>query len=658
MIPLLVVLGCAGAVAFALWIYGRREPAVRGRWVLAGLRAAALVLLVLLLWNPLLPLGGSPASPAVPRVLLDASLSMEAAGGGAASSAWERAVERAEDEGGHGARILLFGEAVRAAPADSLRLLTPSDRESRLAPAVERAAELGAARVRVLTDRRLADPADLARTVARTGIELAFGEGDPPVRNAGIGELVVPLRVAAGDSVTVELLLHGQGGAAGDSVSLSLEVEGSASLTRRVPLPGGNRPVRHRLSSPVAGEQGIRRLVVEARLTGDAFPRDDRRAAYLEVGAGTGRLLLVSLDPDWEPRYLLPVLEQVTGLESRGFLRVGEDRWLPMGRREERTSPRSTSEVRSAASGAELLVVHGVDGGAPSWVRGALETAPRALLLPRDPGGAALAGVRAAGPLPGEWYAVPDLPASPLAGELSGVAFDDLPPLTGVLPVSSAGGGAAAPLHLRRGGRGPVEAALVLRTEGGGRTAVTLASGFWRWAAREGPAREAYRRLWGGVAGWLLAGRPERTDVAVEPTERIQPEGRAVGWRVRGVEGDSLRLEIRGGGEGEPPVLDTVLDLRSGGPIRTPPLPPGTYAYRAGGGDPGLDARGILEITGYSDDLLRPLLDPGDLAGDGAEEGRRRRSGGTPLRALAAPYLLLLGLLCAEWIGRRRTGLR
>jgi len=656
-ILVLVALACAGAVAFALWVYGRREPPVRGRWLLAGLRAAALVLLVLLLWNPRLPLGGSRASVATPRVLLDASLSMEAEAGEEGST-WERAVERALDESGEGGRVLLFGEGVRSVRADSLRLLEPSDRESRLTPAVQRAAELGAARVRVLTDRRIADPADLTRFVARTGIELSFEEDGEPLRNAGLGELVLPLRVATGDTVTVEVLLHGQGGVPGDSLDLSLEVEGSVRLTRRVPLPRGDRPVRHRLSAPVAGESGIRRVEVRARLSGDAFPRDDRRAAYLEVGAGTGRLLLVSLDPDWEPRYLLPVLEQVTGLEARGFLRIGDDRWLPMGRREERTGPRVTSAVRSDASGAELLVVHGVGGDAPAWIRDALRAAPRTVLLPRDPGGAALAEVRAAGPLPGEWYAVTDLPASPLAGELSGVSFDDLPPLTGVLPVSSPGGG-AVPLHLRRGGRGPVEAALLLRADGDGRTAVTLASGFWRWGAREGAPREAYRRLWGGVAGWLLASRGERGDVAAEPRARVLPQGRAVGWRVRGLESDTLRIEIREGSEGAPLVLDTLIDLRGAAPIQTPALPPGTYAYRATGDDPALDARGVLEITAYSDDLLRPLLEPDELSGAGGAEGqRRRRSGGTPLRSGAAPYLLLLGLLCAEWIGRRRTGLR
>jgi len=34
------------------------------------------------------------------------------------------------------------------------------------------------------------------------------------------------------------------------------------------------------------------------------------------------------------------------------------------------------------------------------------------------------------------------------------------------------------------------------------------------------------------------------------------------------------------------------------------------------------------------------------------------REGNRPLRAWPFPYLLILGALCAEWIGRRRAGLR
>jgi hypothetical protein len=41
-----------------------------------------------------------------------------------------------------------------------------------------------------------------------------------------------------------------------------------------------------------------------------------------------------------------------------------------------------------------------------------------------------------------------------------------------------------------------------------------------------------------------------------------------------------------------------------------------------------------------------------------AEAGTRDEEPGAPLRTEPWPYLLLIGLLCGEWIGRRRSGLR
>ena len=42
-----------------------------------------------------------------------------------------------------------------------------------------------------------------------------------------------------------------------------------------------------------------------------------------------------------------------------------------------------------------------------------------------------------AAPRPGEWYVDPDVPPSPLAGELAGMAWLGLPPVTDVRPLSA-----------------------------------------------------------------------------------------------------------------------------------------------------------------------------------------------------------------------------
>ena len=69
----------AGAVAYARWVYRRVDLPVPGTRRLWPLRAAALVLVLLLLFDPVVPWGGMGSSSR--WVLLDASLSMTAGGG-------------------------------------------------------------------------------------------------------------------------------------------------------------------------------------------------------------------------------------------------------------------------------------------------------------------------------------------------------------------------------------------------------------------------------------------------------------------------------------------------------------------------------------------------------------------------------------------------
>jgi len=652
-----VVLAALAAAGFGVGTYLLREPPVRGRGLLAGLRAATLVFLVLLLWNPRLPLGEGEEAPGgvEPLVLLDASLSMEARSAEGATW-WEEGLERARSATEGGGRILLFGSRVRPVGPAALDSVAPADRESRLGGALERSAELGARTVRVVSDLRLEDPREVARDAARTGLTIRFDRVGEGVRNAGVGEVVVPPTASEGDTLDLELLLHGEGGEAGDSVELSVEIEGGSRVVRSALLPEPGRPVRHRVSLSVPEGSGTRRVRVEVDLAGDAFPRDDARSAFVEVTEVRGGLVLLSFVPDWEPRHLLPVLEQVTGLEAQGFLRLAGDRWLPMGRLDDRTSPLPEAEVVPRAERARILVIHGLDGASSGWVDDLRAGAEGRLVFPGDRVGTQRVGVPTAGPVQGEWYSVPDVPPSPLAGELSGVLSDDLPPLTGTFPLAGSAGGPVV-LHLRRAGGGPAEAGMVLREEEGRREVVVLASGFWRWASREGSPRDAYRRLWAGVSGWLLEAGEEGRGPEMAPRPPVQGEGVPVRWSVGRDAPDSVRIEVRHEADGGV-VADTVVATEGASEVRTRPLDPGLYAFRIGDGGDGGEGR--FEISPYTEELLRRPLDPDRVAGSGEGEGIARAGPGrgTPLRTRTLPYLLLLGLLCAEWIGRRRAGLR
>jgi hypothetical protein len=67
----------------------------------------------------------------------------------------------------------------------------------------------------------------------------------------------------------------------------------------------------------------------------------------------------------------------------------------------------------------------------------------------------------------------------------------------------------------------------------------------------------------------------------------------------------------------------------------------------------------MLTIERYSPELARGRIDPERLASSAETvRGRDRARRGTPLHATAYPYVLLVLLLAAEWILRRRWGLR
>lgn len=649
MIRLLAFLVLAGALAGgAFWSYLRAEPPVAGRAALALLRAAVLVVLLALVMDLRVP-GGMGWGDAPRWVLVDVSASMSAAGG----VAWEEARARAEALAAEGWTVVPFGEGV----GDPGGLPdAPEARATRLAPALARALEAGAREVRVLSDLRFEDGVEAGAVLEAAPVPVGFEAFGGAVPNAGIASFAVDDQSRRGDPVAAALEFFA--GAGTDSLRVEIREEGVPVLSRTVEAPAPARRSRLTLRLPAPEGEGRLRYTARVALPGDGFPGDDEAVAFMSAGREEGGLVLVTLRPDWDARALLSVLAEATGLPSSGWLRVGPNRFAPMGQALERGVPVDSPQVRAAAQGASLLVLHGLDARSDAWSRSLGRHASRVLLWPGDADGARAAGVAAAAPQGGEWYVVPVLKPSPLAADLAGVSLRDLPPLSGVLAAEDTPPG-APPLEIQAGGIGPARPALLLQAPPGRRQAVVLASGFWRWSARDGEPRETYRRLWAGVAGWLLATDPAAA-MDVRPERWVAPARTPVGWRMPSEGPDSVRLEIRAvAGE---PVLDTVLE-RTGGAL-TPPLSAGTYAFRATWGEQAL-GEGRFDVEARSEEMLPrpaapgPVGAPGPGAGaGGAGSQDAGPSGGAPLRTSPWPYLLVLVLLSAEWVGRRRAGLR
>ena len=642
----LLFLVLAGALTtYAFWIYLRVELAVPAARRLAIVRAVTLVLVLVLLFDPRLPSNG-PGGDSDRWVLLDASLSMTAAANDGRTPA-DVAAARAAELSGDGWTVVRFGDG---------NLLPPSDDEgsgsdglvSELAPALQTVAEAGAREVRVLSDLRFTDGVAIQATVEALPIVVELEDLSQTTSNAGIARLSVMDVLQPDDSPSAEVEMFG--GVPGDSITVEIfeEDQRVARVAAMAPAAGLRATISVEL--PVAAESGRRRY--RAQITGsteasDGFPSDDEAVTYANIGYQMGALVLVSAVPDWEPRFLLPVLEDVTGLPSVGYLRVGPDRFVRLGSASERGLPVDSATVRRAAADAALLVLHGLGRDVDPWMTAIAGRPGRRLVLPSNADGAAAVGLQTAEPVAGEWYASPDVPTSPIAGALAGVDLQGLPPLSGVMvpEVRSS----LPPLYVQLRGAGPPESAFGLVDRADGRIAVALASEFWRWAMRE-QGLEPYRRVWSGVVGWLLA---DEQVAAAEPrpSQWVVAQGDDVSWSLAG---DSTALQLLVRNE-DGIVTDTT--VAGGGSATTDPLEAGPYDYAVVDPEGDTVSTGRFDVAAGSLEMLPAAVAPAlpvqasGLGGIGDAPGR-------PIRTSSWPYLLLIMLLCGEWIVRRRSGLR
>jgi len=619
MIGVAAIAGVLLAFVGAVWFYRARELPVAGRGVFALLRGGAVSLVVLVLWNPSLPTGGRDVGPAV--MVVDASGSMRASleNGITASDAAGIVTED-------------FDGVIRETPGG-------------LADAAARAVEGGAESVSVVTDLRSGDGVALRALAAESSVPITVLDVGEGARNAGISGLVVPDRVRVGTEATIDVRLHATDR---EPRELALLVAGD-TVARRSVLPGdvGTEVSVEFVIDVPDGEQ--ERIPIEAAILGrDALAADDQRLGVLSLDDPGGGIVAVSWSPDWEFRTLIPLLDEVSGLRARGYLALGDGRWL---RASDAPAVVELAAVRAALSRAEMVVVHAAppaDSGLVALAR----RVPRRLELSVTEQDAAL-GPRQ----PGEWYVASDIPVSPIAAELSGLELLGLAPLSSIRTGDS---GSGSPILLQRAGAGTPVSAFDLQADRGERVVIAHAEGFWRWSLRSGDANELYRRLWSGLAAWLLlpdavtrtAGFGPRVADAV-PGESIEvltgdDESVELVW-TRG--SDTLRVDTVAAGAGP---LVTVSGFEQPGVVEWAAAVPGADSSEAG-----RSASGALVVQEGGEEM-RAARDV-SLVDDVAALSSSRRAGagaGVPLRDTPWAWMSIVLLLSAEWIGRRRSGLR
>lgn len=596
---LLVVVLAAGLAAFT-YLYLERT----GRRGLLPLtcRAVAWAALGLLLLNLGCPATGPERRP---LVLLDASLSLGAPGG-----RWREAREAAARIGD----VRTFGD--ERTQADTV----PARGRSLLGPALG-AASATDRPVVVVTDGELDDVPDLSPDLlARAGVRLFPRAVTPDVAVTSVSG---PSRVTLGDTLALEAEVEAVGGAAPDSVTLSVE-SGRTRLARRSVRLGAAHAARARLAFSTAGlGAGDHLLRVALADHRDAEPRTDARLHLVTVVPTPGVVLLAG-PADWDTRFLYRALRDVAQLPVRGFARLDQDRWRSL----QDLSPVPVEQVRLAARRADLLILKGnvASFGAGSAARGVWR-------WPSGEGGVA--------PVPGDWYLTPT-GASPLAGALAGAPIDSFPPAIQVAP-ARAGEGDWIALTAQDGRRGPQAPAVVGRTDGRVRRLSVLADGLWRWAFRGGSSEQAYRSWVAASASWLLAGADTAQGVA-RPVAAVVASGRPLVFEWTGA-GPPKATAVEWSG----PAAGAADTLRFDGAGRAIVwLPVGEYRYRLAAG-----GQGTVAVEAFSDELLPRPPSIGSHEPVVVASSARRS---------ARDWLWLFGLcvagLAGEWVARRRLGLR
>lgn len=597
MLTWLLAVAAAAALTFAHY---RLTGAARATVPLA-LRAGALAIVLALAFDA--PLGRAGA--AHPYVALDASSSWLVTGD---SALWARARHSADSVGAD--TTLLLGDSVRVAPAPAL----PTDGATRVAPLVERA--LGAGRAVVLvTDGRIDDADRLADLPGGSRVVQLEGTAR---RDAALVSLDGPAAVVSGDTADYAIVIaSGGAGAGAGRVEVTLDGEPFATAVLDSLAPFAERELR--VHGAVAGAPGARVLRAVVTSAGDALARNDTLVAVLDVARGASAVF-ASTSPDEDARYALAVLRGTLAVPTRGYLRVAPGQWRVDGN----LSAVPEEEVKRALADAPLAIIHGDTAlfGAPrALVHGAL-----ALLAPPAQHG--------------EDYYATSAPPSPLAAALGALPWDSLPPVE----LGDAGHDFDWVALMARRARRLDERALVAGSARPRRVVVVPATGLWRWRFRAGRSADAFTALWGSIFDWMTGDASDTR--AAHPATAWLRAGEPVRWR-RGAARDSAATIVlrRRGAKG----ADTVRVRFAGeeGEAVSPPLTPGVYQTKVG------DAEGLLAVNESAEWLPRRASTHSGAIGAAPPGDRAPRA-----RGAWWLYALALGALCAEWLLRRRIGLR
>ncbi len=545
----------------------------------------------------------------------------------------------------------------------------------------------------------------------------AVGVGRPRLaRDVELSRVAVPPSVLQGTSLVVDLVVT-QRGFGGERAPLYVEDEGHIVAEQQIELPadGESTPVRVRFT---LAEPGVRhvRFRVPAR-DGEAVTRNNEQEALIRVESKRRKILYFEGEPRFELKFLRRAVEDEAELQLVTLVRTAPGKFLRLGvdgpdelvggfpkTREElfaydgvvlgsvEASFFTHDQLRMIADfagerGGGLLTL----GGRHAFARGGYAGTPLAEALPvvLDPGDGApqdsFVRVHVAPTRAGRVHAVTQIAADEAA---SVARWDSLPAVTTPNPMRRVKPGATTLLAGEPDGHGDGVVALAWQRYGRGRSVSFPIQDSWVWQMDASiPVEDmTHETFWRQLLRWLVDAVPGQVAASVS-RDHVEP-GRALELRADVVDSAFLALDdahvvahVHGPGGDEDVPLDWDVDRDGAYRARYIPSRAGSYTvdvearrgdvplgssetafeaapseaeyFDAGMREPLL--RRIARETGgrfYTTASLSTLPEDLRYTGGGVTAVEHRDLWDMPI-----VFLLLLGLVGAEWGWRRARGL-
>ena len=595
--PLLTALIVVGGIAVAalLTYHGVGTlTRTRDRVVLVGLRLGVLALLLFSLFRPMLILRAAVPQQNFLGVLLDDSRSMAITDrdGDARSAFVQQAFGRGPDSPLLKAlsdkfvlRFFRFSSSVdRVTAPDGLAY---DGTATRLGPALDRARDelsgLPLAGLVMVTDG--ADTSDttideqLAGLKARSIPVFTLGVGRERFeKDIQVTRVETPRTALKGTSLVVDVVLS-QTGFSGETVAVTVEDDGRIVNSENVTLPGNGEAATAKVRF-TASEAGPRLFSFKVAVQeGEQVTQNNSRDALIEVADRQEKVLYLEGEPRFEAKFIRRATEDDTNLSVVILQRTAENKYFRLGvdrpdelvggfpeTREELFAYRAIilGSIEAAAfspdqqrmladfvsrRGGGLLML----GGRRAFAEGGWGGTPLAEALPvviDAPGGqpdtAFFSEVTAQPTRAGALYPVIQV----ADGAKNTTAWNDLPPVTTVNPISEVKPGATVLLS-GTDNRNDQQVILAYQRYGRGKALAMPIQDSWLWYMNPTvPVTDTtHSTYWRRLVRWLVDGVPGQVNVTttqdrVEPGEPIRIAAEVLDGAYVEVNDGSVTAEI------------------------------------------------------------------------------------------------------------------